>query len=112
MPVRKATPEETQAFWGKPVLIFGQKRPNSSKENLKSSDQKPPQKKVLPPNSRREPERARARPIPQRTTAVLASTPDKLELGLFTCASIANCGLGATLMRKSCVGALRPFSAV
>jgi hypothetical protein len=43
MPVRKATPEETQAFWGKPVIVFGQKRPDSSKEKLKSSDQQQPQ---------------------------------------------------------------------
>ena len=33
MPVRKATPEETQAFYAKPVVIFGQKQPNSSKKN-------------------------------------------------------------------------------
>ena len=31
MPVRKATPEETQAFWAKPVVVFGQKRPESQK---------------------------------------------------------------------------------
>ena len=31
MPVRKATPEETQAFWGKPVVISGQRRPESQK---------------------------------------------------------------------------------
>jgi len=31
MPVRKATPEETQAFWGKPVVMFGQSRPESEK---------------------------------------------------------------------------------
>jgi len=43
MPVRKATPEETQAFWGKPVIVFGQKRPDSSKEKLKSSCQQQPQ---------------------------------------------------------------------
>jgi len=29
MPVRKATPEETQAFWAKPVVVFGQKQPES-----------------------------------------------------------------------------------
>ena len=28
-PVRKATPEETLAFWGKPVVIVGQRRPKS-----------------------------------------------------------------------------------
>lgn len=31
MPVRKATPEETQAFWGKPVVIFGQRLPESQR---------------------------------------------------------------------------------
>ena len=31
MPVRKATPEETQAFWAKPVVVFGQMRPESQK---------------------------------------------------------------------------------
>jgi hypothetical protein len=31
MPVRKATPEETQAFYAKPAVIFGQKRPESEK---------------------------------------------------------------------------------
>ena len=31
MPVRKAIPEETQAFWAKPVVVFGQKRPESQK---------------------------------------------------------------------------------
>ena len=31
MPVRKATPEETQAFWAKPVVVIGQKRPKSQK---------------------------------------------------------------------------------
>jgi len=44
MPVRKATPEETLEFWGTPVIVVGQKRPDPSKKNLKSSDQKPPQK--------------------------------------------------------------------
>jgi len=52
MPVRKATPEETQAFWGKPMIVVGQKRPDPSKKNLKSSDQKSPQKvKVKPEGS-------------------------------------------------------------
>ena len=52
MPVRKATPEETQAFYAKPVIVLGQKRPDSSKKNLKSSDQKSPQKiKVKPKGS-------------------------------------------------------------
>lgn len=31
MPVRKATPEETQAFYAKPVLIVGQRRPQARK---------------------------------------------------------------------------------
>ena len=31
MPVRKATPDETQAFWATPVVVFGQKRPESQK---------------------------------------------------------------------------------
>jgi hypothetical protein len=31
MSVRKATPEETQAFWGKPAVVFGQKKPESQK---------------------------------------------------------------------------------
>ena len=52
MPVRKATPEETQAFYAKPVIVFGQKRPDSSKKNLKSSGQRLPQKvKVKPEGS-------------------------------------------------------------
>ena len=42
MPVRKATPEETQAFYASPVIVLGQKRPDSSKKNLNSSNQKPP----------------------------------------------------------------------
>ena len=52
MPVRKATPEETQAFWGKPVIVFGQKRPDSSKKNLKSSRQKSPEKVKVKSGSR------------------------------------------------------------
>ena len=52
MPVRKATPEETQAFWGKPVIVLGQKRPDSSKKNLKSSDQKPLEKVRVKPENR------------------------------------------------------------
>jgi hypothetical protein len=52
MPVRKATPEETQAFWSKSLIVFGQKRPDYSKKNLKSSEQKSPQKvKVKPEGS-------------------------------------------------------------
>ena len=31
MPVRKATPDETQAFWATPVVVFGQKQPESQK---------------------------------------------------------------------------------
>ena len=52
MPVRKATPEETQAFYASPVIVLGQKRPDSSKKNLKSSGQMLPQKvKVKPEGS-------------------------------------------------------------
>jgi hypothetical protein len=52
MPVRRATPEETQAFYAKPVIVFGQKRPDPFKKNLKSSDQKSPQEvKVKPKGS-------------------------------------------------------------
>ena len=53
MPVRKATPEETQAFYAKPVVVFGQKRPDPSKKSLKSSDQKPPQKVRVKPVHRK-----------------------------------------------------------
>ena len=49
MPVRKATPEETLAFYARPVIVLGQKRPDSSKENLKSSDQKPLEKLTVKP---------------------------------------------------------------
>jgi hypothetical protein len=49
MPVRKATSEETQAFYAKPVIVLGQKRPDSSKTNLKSSGQRPPQKVKIKP---------------------------------------------------------------
>ncbi len=31
MSIRKATPEETEAFWGKPAVVFGQKKPDSQK---------------------------------------------------------------------------------
>jgi hypothetical protein len=31
MPIREATPEETQAFYAKTVVVFGQKRPESQK---------------------------------------------------------------------------------
>ena len=43
MPIRQATPEETQAFYGKTAVIFGQKRPDSSKKNLQED------KKALQP---------------------------------------------------------------
>ena len=33
MPVRQATPEETQAFFGNKAVIFATKQPNSSKKN-------------------------------------------------------------------------------
>jgi len=52
MPVRKATPEETLAFWGTPVIVVRQKRPDPSKKNLKSSDQKLPEKVRGKPDGR------------------------------------------------------------
>ena len=41
MTIRRATPEETLAFYGKPLVIFGQKRPSSLKKN--SNKQEKPQ---------------------------------------------------------------------
>ena len=41
MPIHRATPEETLAFYGKPLMNFGQKRPSSLKKNSNFKQAKP-----------------------------------------------------------------------